>query len=52
MYRELRAGGAAPDGALMHKVISACEKIGAWEEADLVRCLPAALHACTGRIEE
>ena len=48
LYREMRCAGAAPDGALMHKVVSACEKIGAWEEADLVRCLPAALHACTG----
>ena len=48
LYREMRAAGAAPVGALMHKVVSACEKMGAWEEADLVRCLrlPAALGAC------
>lgn len=33
----MRASGARPDGYLMQKVISACEKVGAWEEADVVR---------------
>lgn len=38
LYREMRASGVQPDGYLMQKVISACEKVGAWEQADLVRC--------------
>ena len=37
LWSEMRASGARPDGYLMQKVISACEKVGAWEEADMVR---------------
>ena len=48
LYREMRAAGVRPDGPLMEKVISACEKMGAWEHADMVCSLPAALPACTG----
>ncbi len=39
LWSEMRASGSRPDGYLMQKVISACEKVGAWEEADMVRAL-------------
>ena len=41
LYREMRAAGAAPDGVLMHRVVSACEKIGG-----LGRSRPGAPPAC------
>lgn len=37
LYSEMRASGVRRDGYLMQKVISACEKVGAWEQADMVR---------------
>ena len=37
LYSDMRAAGLEPDGAVLQTVIFACEKVGAWEEADAVR---------------
>ncbi len=39
LYQDMCDSGLAPDGHTLQSVISACERAGAWEEADAVRSL-------------
>ena len=36
LHRDMRLAGVEPDSATLQTVISACEKVGAWEQADQV----------------
>lgn len=36
LFRDMRECGLKPDGHMLEVVISSCEKVGAWEEADEV----------------
>jgi pentatricopeptide repeat protein len=48
LYEDMRASGLEPDGHALDRVISSCERVGAWDEADrvstrhpCVTCIPA-----------
>ena len=41
LHRDMRLAGVEPDSATLQTVISACEKIGAWEQADQVCGVPS-----------
>jgi pentatricopeptide repeat protein len=53
LYADMRGAGLEPDGNALQTVISACEKLGAWEEAEAVggaathclRCCCQCMHA-------